>query len=247
MPYHVYLAGPITGLSFDACVDWRIDFIEKLPARIVGLSPMRGKTHLEHETSIRDEYISSVMSSSRGIITRDFNDCKRADVIVANLLGASRVSIGTVMEIAWGRAFQTPVILVMEKTGNIHDHSMIRETAGYTVETLDDALLLTKAMLLPAPHRKPKDPRVAEGIAMDYARWKDEFSSTSEEVSLDPEAAKFKRWSATSEELAKQEEVRNAVDALTAKYNAAKDNIRAAIEKCKEWRMTDAELEALLK
>src|SRR4051812_12682585 len=106
--YHVYLAGPITGLSFDNAVNWREEFIAKLPSEIVGLSPLRGKDYLEGEPSIAACYENAglVLSCERGITTRDYNDVKRSDVIVVNLLGAQKVSIGTVMEIAWAKALQ---------------------------------------------------------------------------------------------------------------------------------------------
>ena len=43
----VYLAGQISGLSYDGAVDWRKDAITRLDAEgITGLSPMRGKEYL---------------------------------------------------------------------------------------------------------------------------------------------------------------------------------------------------------
>lgn len=155
--YLCYLAGPITGISFKGSVDWREEFIKLLPPEIEGLSPMRGKHYLEGEEKIAISYESSVLSCSRGIMTRDYNDCSRADVIVVNLLGATFPSIGTIMEMAWGWQKRTPIIAVMEKTGNPHEHSMLGETIGYRLETLEAAADLVKLLLLPAPHRKSND------------------------------------------------------------------------------------------
>jgi len=152
--YIAYLAGPITGLSFDGAVDWREDFIQLLPDEIAGMSPLRGKTYLEGSESIAASYEKIVLSSARGITTRDYNDCKRCDVLVANLLGADKVSIGTVMEIAWAKAFQTPVVAIMEPSGNPHEHPMITECIGFRVTTLEEAADIVKVVLLPAPHRK---------------------------------------------------------------------------------------------
>ncbi len=80
-----YLAGPITGVSYGECVDWRRDFINSLPKEIIGLSPMRGKDYLSEETSIAADSsqmtlkldVQTALSSERGIATRDFNDVKR--------------------------------------------------------------------------------------------------------------------------------------------------------------------------
>lgn len=153
--YLIYLAGPITGVSFNGCVSWREWFIDHLPKELVGLSPLRGKDYLEGEGNLQMQYADKVLSTARGITTRDYNDVRRADLIVANLLGAGRVSVGTVMEIAWAKAFSVPVVAVMEPDGNVHDHAMIQECVGFRVETLAEALWLSRVILLPAPHRRP--------------------------------------------------------------------------------------------
>lgn len=154
--YLAYLAGSISGCSFEGAVDWREEFIKNLPQDIVGLSPMRGKSYLQNEKNIADAYDDSVLSCSRGITTRDFNDCRRSDALVVNVLGATKVSIGTVMEIAWAKSFNIPIIMVIEKEGNVHDHAMIRESIGFRVESLKEAMHVLKVLLLPMPHREPK-------------------------------------------------------------------------------------------
>ena len=151
----VYLAGPITGLSYGAATDWRQWFFRQLlPHPIHGMSPLRGKYYLEGESEIKAAYQDSVLSNARAITTRDYFDVKRASVVVVNVLGAERVSIGTVMEIAWAKAFQIPVILVIEDDGNIHDHGMIQESIGFRVNNLEDAVALVKVILLPSSHYK---------------------------------------------------------------------------------------------
>lgn len=153
----VYLAGPISGLSFNGAVDWRQEAIEELSdVGIRGLSPMRYKEYLKAEDLIIDSYeegkdihsLAPILSSSRGITTRDRWDVSRCDVLLVNLLGAKTVSIGTVMEIAWADAYRKPTILVMEEQGNLHDHSMIRESIGYRVTSMEDAIEVTKALLV---------------------------------------------------------------------------------------------------
>ena len=156
----VYLAGPITGLSFEGCTDWREYAIKELGSvGITGLSPMRSKDYLQRERIVGDCYDDKVLSCARGIITRDRWDTTRCDIILVNLLGAEQVSIGTVIEMAWADLSRTPSIVVMEPTlpstgtpvraGNIHEHSMIREMSGFRVETLEEGLNVAKAILLP--------------------------------------------------------------------------------------------------
>jgi nucleoside 2-deoxyribosyltransferase len=147
----IYLAGAITGESFGNATDWREYVRTKLSPGIVGLSPLRAKAYLKSETEIGDCYdsqngVATPLSTSRGIMTRDFFDCQKCDVILANLLGTEKVSIGTVMEIAWSFAFKKPLILVLEDN-NIHEHAMIREATGFRVSTIDDAILIANSIL----------------------------------------------------------------------------------------------------
>lgn len=146
----VYLAGPITGLTYDGTTEWRDHAIKVLKEKgITGLSPMRHKDYLHGTTTIADTYEDKVMSSQRGIYARDKFDCERADVVLVNLLGAKRVSIGTVMEIAWATANNNPVVLVMEDEGNIHDHALLREACPFRVNNLDEALSVVIRILVP--------------------------------------------------------------------------------------------------
>jgi nucleoside 2-deoxyribosyltransferase len=69
------------------------------------------------------------------------------DIMLANLLGAKKVSIGTIGEFFWADAYRKPVIAVMEKEGNPHEHAMIRELTGFRVETLEEGLAVAGAVL----------------------------------------------------------------------------------------------------
>jgi len=136
--YHVYLAGPITGCEFEECTDWREVLRQALqPYGIKTLSPMRGETG----TTSQDA------THQRAIITRDFYDCIRSDVVVFNLLGARIVSIGTVIELAWCFQARVPTIVIMEPEGNLHEHPMVRECIGFRVSTFHEAVETLKLVL----------------------------------------------------------------------------------------------------
>jgi hypothetical protein len=95
----VYLAGPITGCTYTGCTDWRSYAKNILSvAGITGLDPMRGKDYLLNEKSLGNDY-PHPLSCPRGIMTRDYWDCTRCDVLLVNFLGAEKVSIGTVMKL----------------------------------------------------------------------------------------------------------------------------------------------------
>lgn len=146
--YLAYLIGPITGTSYADCADWRAFVETNIDQRIGVLSPMRHKEYLSSEKAVADSYENHVMSCSRGIMARDHFDCTRANIVLANLLGASRVSIGSVMEIAFAYAHRIPVVLVIEKE-NIHRHSMLVQAAGFVVDNVEDGIAVVERVMLP--------------------------------------------------------------------------------------------------
>ena len=152
----IYLAGPITGGSYKGVTDWRNYFSEQFSkhwnasGKIEVLSPMRHKDYLLQETKIGDAYEDRIMSSQRGITARDRFDTTNASLVVVNLLGATRVSIGTMIELGWADANNTPILLIMEKDGsNLHDHAMVRELAPFWTDNLDEAIMIAGKILSP--------------------------------------------------------------------------------------------------
>lgn len=148
----VYLAGPITGLNFAGATDWRNEVSAELRGRgIRAFSPMRCKEYLAQVGTIsghgRDYAHLGTLSTPRAVMTRDRFDATRCDVLFANLLAADRVSIGTVMEIAWADAHRVPIVCAIEPEGNPHDHMMISEAIGFRVTSLDEAIAITAAIL----------------------------------------------------------------------------------------------------
>ena len=151
----VYLAGPIAGRSYDGATTWRDNAVRLLAAHgIDGLSPMRAKEYLrgvERDTGFSatcDEYGHFPMSSPRAIMTRDRFDATRCDVLLVNLLGAERISVGTVMEIAWADLRRTPIVAVIEPDGsNVHEHAMVGEAIGFRAATLEQGIEIVAAIL----------------------------------------------------------------------------------------------------
>jgi hypothetical protein len=151
MKHFVYLAGPISGCSYEGATDWREYVISNLPDSIRGLDPMRGKKYLKDEVSLdsklqEDVYTEAAETRAKGVLTRDRFDVMRSDLIFVNLLRAKRVSIGTVMEIAWADIWRIPVVVVMEED-NIHQHGMLTEAVGFIIDNLDDGIQLIRDIL----------------------------------------------------------------------------------------------------
>ncbi len=154
----VYLAGPITGLTYQGATDWREYMVKRFEPNIAAMSPMRGKDYLAAMPGLiggspEETYMKEVISSQRGILGRDRNDVKTADAILMNVLGAKIVSIGTMIEAGWADAYRIPVVLVIESgKENIHNHVMLDGLATYRVDNLDAAEHLIRVLLgLPRP------------------------------------------------------------------------------------------------
>lgn len=123
----IYLAGAMKGLTWEEANRWRVQFALALPHHIQTLSPIRGKLEETIGTDIIPNSIeTSAIHSVVGINTRDYNDVRTCDLVVANLQGMHKQSVGTIMEIAWARAFSKPCILVLPKEdGGWLDHPML--------------------------------------------------------------------------------------------------------------------------
>jgi nucleoside 2-deoxyribosyltransferase len=142
-----FLSGPITGLSYDGATGWR-EYVSKALEHygIESLSPMRCGEFLKSEHAIQDHY-EHILATKRAIKVRDRFDVQRCDALFVNLLGAKKVSIGTVLEIAWADAWQKPIILCMEQD-NLHKHAMIEEMAGFITDNLDEGIWVARALLV---------------------------------------------------------------------------------------------------
>lgn len=147
MKHYVYLAGPITGLTFDGASDWREQFAKRMNSdRVECLSPLRGKEFLRGAGVLHSGTYNGSLTTGKAITRRDFFDCTRSSVVFINLKDAKRVSIGTVMEIAWAFQKQIPTVVVMEP-GNIHNHVMINESITYAVETIEEGEDILRLLL----------------------------------------------------------------------------------------------------
>ena len=147
--FKIYLAGPMTGLTYDEIKGWRDEFIRILPENLIGYSPLRGKNRPDEEVRWdahgREE---KILSSSRSILTRDTWDVETCDLVFANLLGATRVSIGTVAELAIAYHMKKPIVLMMEE-GGVHDHAFINAMTPFVVRSLEEGVFVVRSILLP--------------------------------------------------------------------------------------------------
>lgn len=146
----VYLSGPIAGETYyNARYGWREDAARGFKPGIKALSPMRHEGHLAEVKGALSsaEQVDHFFSGARVIVEKDRLDIKRSDIVLVVLLGATRVSIGTVSEIGMAYEAGKTIILVMEDEGNIHDHPFVTQPAALRLNNLDDAIYAINQLL----------------------------------------------------------------------------------------------------
>ena len=147
----VYLAGPILGETYTDCrFGWRQTVAMAMLPGITVLSPMRHEGHLsEHVGPIDDEVINlaeHLFSESKIIFAKDVLDIRSCDIMLANFLGATRPSLGTVSEIGMAYILNKTIITVMEDT-NIHLHPFMLEPSALVLDNLPDAITAINSLL----------------------------------------------------------------------------------------------------
>lgn len=134
----LYLAGPMTGLTLTESEQWRQDAYAALKDRFRVFSPLRGKGFLREQGPMNSTG-PQPSGGDKGIFLRDSWDVRTADAVLAYLLHAEGVSIGTCFELAWAHQHGKLAVVVMEK-GGVHDHAFVRQAASLVVPDLNEAV-----------------------------------------------------------------------------------------------------------
>ena len=147
----VYLAGPILGKTYTDCrFGWRQEVAMRMLPGIQVLSPMRHEGHLaEHIGPIDDGVINKAeyfFSESKIIFAKDVLDIRSCDIMLANFLGATVPSLGTVSEIGMAYILNKTIITVIEDD-NIHRHPFVLEPSALVLDNLDDAITAINRLL----------------------------------------------------------------------------------------------------
>lgn len=150
----IYLAGPISGLTYDAARNgWRAEFSMALDAldndHIFCASPMRAKQFLSDVGKIDASYEMHPLATAAGITTRDYNDVRTADAMVACFLDSDAPSLGTAVEFGYAHAHRVPIIIVA-RDGDVHRcHPMLSRMAGYITDDMEEAAHIAYHLLAP--------------------------------------------------------------------------------------------------
>ena len=143
----IYCCHPISGRTADEVFEYYEDMSEVLGSfGYEVLTPMHGKDVLRTETKFREADYRNPVATNHAIYNRDRWMVHQADIVYANLLGASVVSIGTMMELAWASDNRKHVVLAMEEK-NVHRHAFVLEAAEVVFETTEGSLAYLKSLV----------------------------------------------------------------------------------------------------
>jgi len=136
-PY-AYLAGKMSGLSYQRSIAWRKQLAEMLEPAFTVLSPMRGQAKIGFEDACAGACNSGFE------LTRDITDIERSDVIVARFGLNEPVSFGTGVELGTCIPLRKPVVFVFEPGDNLLQHPFVksfpRGILTYSLEEASDYL-----------------------------------------------------------------------------------------------------------
>ena len=137
---NVYLAGAITDCTEGEAKDWRAEVARQLWQHGIGsISPLRCEP-------IRGEHYSLSnadprFGTARAIASKNFADVQMCDMILCYMPRAMmerRLSLGTLVELAWAHALRKPTILVSDYA-LLQDHPVVQACANWPLTTLDEA------------------------------------------------------------------------------------------------------------
>lgn len=120
----IYLAGPVTNTSWDDAVGWR-----RLVHAMI----------LDMDMDVLNPVRHGVNASDRFITAACREDVKRCDAVFVNFLGAEKLSIGTLIEIAWADMMRKPIVLVIDEDYE-WDYGIFREITPFRAATIDEGL-----------------------------------------------------------------------------------------------------------
>ena len=139
--FKIYCIKPISGASADTV----FSYYERIQKTLTDIGydvlvPLHGKGEMRTETKFKAHgYENSPMTTNHAIFGRDKFFVQHSDILFANFLGATQVSIGSVMEIAIGNILGKQIVVCMEKD-NIMQHAFVLEAATIVFHTEEESL-----------------------------------------------------------------------------------------------------------
>jgi len=136
----LYLAHPISGESGDDVFAYYERWVNNLKGTtdFEVLHPMTAKGYLRPEIKYKKSGYGQPISTNKAITRRDAWMVSQADIVLIDLTGARRVSMGCICELAWAWLLRKHTIIVMEED-NIHQHGMVIHQADIIFAKMESA------------------------------------------------------------------------------------------------------------
>jgi nucleoside 2-deoxyribosyltransferase len=133
----VYLGGPITGKSYTDANAWRLDAARHFStAGIESINPLVRETQFKEHNDLG---LEAQAHDQPAIFAGDIYDLRRSDILLANFVGATCVSGGTLIELGIAYAERKEIIIVLDSLG-LHDGIILRGLTPHRFLDLCDAL-----------------------------------------------------------------------------------------------------------
>ena len=137
----VYLAGSIAGCTGPEANDWRNGVRITLATHgITGISPLRGEPLRGERYGV--SYEDPRFGTARAISSKNFLDVQQCDMTLCYMpreLNERRLSVGTIIELAWANALRKPTLLVTDYP-LLLEHPVVQANASWVLSTLDEAV-----------------------------------------------------------------------------------------------------------
>jgi len=141
MNRYVYLAGAITDCNKGEANDWRNIIRLALEQRgIVGISPLRCEPLMGERYQLTNQ--DPRFGTAKAIASKNFLDVQMCDMTLCYMprdLNERRLSVGTLIELAWAHALHKPTILVTDYPF-LHEHPVVQANASWVLSTLAEAV-----------------------------------------------------------------------------------------------------------
>lgn len=142
-----YLIGPMTGLTFADCRE-KFERLEHAVrhAGLDVLQPMQGKHRSDDALVTARGNAEGGPSCDHAIYRKDAWAVEQADILLCDLTGHERVSIGTCFELAWGARAGKLIIIVGLEDDTPMDHAFIHGASSLRFDRMGEALDYLRAM-----------------------------------------------------------------------------------------------------
>lgn len=132
----IYLAGPISGLTWEEATAWR-DFATDNLRNFDCISPLRGA---RGQPGAYFNPNGERWTTMNRILARDHADVIRSDGILVNFVGARKISKGTIMEVAWAFDRRIPIFMSIEGESNPNWDVFMNEMVPFMEPSLPTAI-----------------------------------------------------------------------------------------------------------